>query len=155
MRAGFARVVENARDHNPRAAIAGVLVQEMLSGGRELILGMSRDPSFGRAIAVGLGGVFVEVLKDGALGLPPLAPRHAREMLARLRGAAILEGSGARGAGPADVEAVVEILSRFSRLCLDLADEVDEIDINPLLVFERGRGARVVDCLVVPATVEA
>ena len=67
-----------------------------------------------------------------------------------MRGAAILEG--ARGAGPADTEAVVDILGKFSQLCLDLRDEVAEIDINPLLVFDRGEGARVVDCLIVPRT---
>jgi acyl-CoA synthetase (NDP forming) len=123
----------------------------MVSGGRELILGMSKDADFGPAIAVGLGGIFVEVLKDVTLGVPPLTERDRRSMLSRLRGAAILDGTGARGAGPADVDAVVDILGKFSQLCIDLRDDVSEIDINPLLVFERGQGARVVDCLIVPA----
>jgi acyl-CoA synthetase (NDP forming) len=69
-------------------------------------------------------------------------------MLSRLRGKAILEG--ARGAAPSDIDAAVDILARFSQLCLDLRDEVAEIDINPLLVFEQGKGACVVDCLIVP-----
>lgn len=151
VRDGFARIIANARAYKPDAAIGGVLVQEMVRGGRELILGMTQDPGFGPAIAVGLGGVFVETLKDVALGVPPLTERDARGMLTRLRGAAILEGSGARGAGPADTEAIVTILGRFSQLCIDLKDDVAEIDINPLLVLPRGQGARVVDCLIVPA----
>ncbi len=152
--AGFETIIANARRYKPDARIAGVLVQEMATGGREMILGMTRDPAYGPAVAVGLGGVFVEILKDIALGVPPLTERDSRAMLARLRGAAILDGSGARGGAPADTDAVVEILGQFSRLCLDLGDLVREIDINPLLVFDRGGGARVVDCLIVPATNE-
>jgi acetate---CoA ligase (ADP-forming) len=151
VRAGFDQILASARAFNPRAAVRGVLVQEMVTGGRELILGMTRDPSFGPAIAVGLGGVFVETLRDVALGVPPLRERDARAMLARLRGRAILDGSGARGAAPADQEALVAILLRFAQLCDDLRDEVAEIDINPLLLFAAGQGARIVDCLIVPA----
>jgi acyl-CoA synthetase (NDP forming) len=153
VRAGFQQVLDNVRAYNPGAQINGVLVQQMVQGGRELILGMTQDPSFGPAIAVGLGGIFVEVLKDVALGVPPLSPRMSRDMLDRLRGREILAGT--RGAEPADVEAVVAILGRFSRLCLDLRDEVSEIDINPLLVFDQGQGACVVDCLIVPRGSEA
>ncbi len=149
---GFDRIVANARRYNPEAEITGVLVQEMVSGGRELILGMSQDSDFGPAVAVGLGGIFVEVLKDVSLGVPPLGERDSRAMLSRLRGSAILDGTGARGAGPADTDAIVDILGRFSQLCIDLRDVVSEIDINPLLVFDRGDGARVVDCLIVPGS---
>ncbi len=151
-KAGFDRVVANARRYNPDAEIAGVLVQEMVSGGRELILGMSQDSDFGPAVAVGLGGIFVEVLKDVSLGVPPLSERDSHAMLSRLRGSAILDGTGARGASPADIDAIVDILGRFSQLCIDLRDVVSEIDINPLLVFDRGNGARVVDCLIVPGS---
>ena len=150
VRDGFERVIDSARAYNSSAEISGVLVQEMVSDGRELILGMSQDADFGPAIAVGLGGIFVEVLKDVTLGVPPLSERDSRSMLARLRGAAILDGT--RGQGPADVDAVVDILGKFSQLCIDLRDDVSEIDINPLLVFERGQGARVVDCLIIPST---
>jgi len=151
-RAGFATIIANARRYKPGARIAGALVQEMVAGGREMILGMTQDPAYGPAVAVGLGGIFVEVLKDIALGVPPLTDHDSRAMLSRLRGAAILDGTGARGAAPADTDAVVDILGKFSRLCLDLKDVVREIDINPLLVFDRGDGARVVDCLIVPET---
>ncbi len=150
-REGFGRIIANARAYKPDAAIGGVLVQEMVSGGRELILGMTQDPGFGPAIAVGLGGVFVETLQDVALGVPPLTMGDARAMLARLRGAAILDGTGARGGGAVDLDAVVAILCRFSQLCVDLRDDVSEIDINPLLALPVGAGARVLDCLIVPA----
>ncbi len=147
VRAGFDEIMANARSYNPDADLAGVLVQQMAQpGGREMIVGMTRDPDFGPAVAVGLGGVFVEVLKDVALGVPPLTDTAARDMLDRLQGKAILDGT--RGQGPADVDAVVDTLLKFSQLCLDLRDDVVEIDINPLLVYENG--ALVVDCLVVP-----
>jgi acetate---CoA ligase (ADP-forming) len=149
-REGFETVIANAWKYKPEAQLGGVLVQEMVTGGRELILGMTRDPAYGPAVAVGLGGIFVEVLKDVALGVPPLTERDSRAMLGQLRGAAILEGT--RGAAPADTDAVVDILGKFSQLCLDLRDVVGEIDINPLLVFDQGAGARVVDCLIVPGT---
>jgi acetyltransferase len=147
VRAGYARIIDSARSYHPAATISGVLVQQMAAPGREMIVGMTRDPDFGPAVAVGLGGIFVEVLKDVALGVPPLSDIAARNMLGRLRGKAILEGT--RGQGPADVDTVVDILLKFSQLCLDLKDDVSEIDINPLVVYEAGRGALVVDCLVV------
>ena len=147
---GYTQVVENARRYKPDAAITGVLVQEMVGKGRELILGMAQDPGHGPVVAVGMGGIYVEVLNDFALGVPPLAEHDARAMLRRLRGAAILEGT--RGAAPADTDAVVAILESFATMCHDLRDVVSEIDINPLVVFDRGNGARVVDCLIVPVT---
>jgi acetyltransferase len=148
VREGVDQIVANARAYMPEADISGVLVQQMVSGGRELILGMTQDPTFGPAIAVGLGGIFVEILKDVQLGVPPLTDTMSRDMISRLRGKAILEGS--RGEAASDIDAVVDVLSRFSQLCLDLRDDVAEIDINPLLVFEEGKGACVLDCLIVP-----
>ena len=146
VRAGFDQIMASARAYDADAELAGVLVGQMAPPGREMIVGMTRDPDFGPAVAVGLGGIFVEVLKDVALGVPPLSEPAARDMLDRLQGKAILDGT--RGQGPADVDAIVDILLRFSQLCLDLKDHVAEIDINPLLVYEDG--ALVVDCLIVP-----
>jgi len=148
LRQGFAQIITHARQYRPDAEITGVLVQEMVRKGRELILGMAQDPGHGPAIAVGMGGIYVEVLNDVALGVLPLAPHDARAMLRRLRGVAILDGT--RGAAPADIDAVVTILGAFARLCHDLRDVVSEIDINPLVVFDQGKGACVVDCLIVP-----
>ncbi len=150
VRAGFSQIMENAQAFDPEALLSGVLVQEMVSGGRELILGMTQDREFGPVIAIGLGGIFVEVLKDIALGVPPLCEHDGEAMLQRLRGKAILEGT--RGDAAADIPAVLDILSRFSQLCIDLKDDVAEIDINPLLVFDEGDGATVVDCLIIPVS---
>jgi acetate---CoA ligase (ADP-forming) len=153
VRSAYNRILGRIREYNPSARINGILVQEMARAGREIILGMSQDPSFGPAIAVGLGGIFVEVLNDVQLGVPPIDQRAAEQMLSRLRGRAILDGAGARGAGPADRETLIDIMRRFSQLCVDLQDHVSEIDINPLLLYGRGEGARVVDCLIVPKAV--
>ena len=150
-RAGFTRVMDNARASAPGARLDGVLVQQQAGSGYELILGMTQDPDFGPVVAVGLGGVFVETLRDVALGVPPLTDRDARDMLERLRAYRVLEGSGARGGAPADIDALAGIITRFGQLCVDLRDDVAEIDINPLLALERGHGALVLDALVVPS----
>jgi acetyltransferase len=146
--AAFARLMHNARRYNAQAELQGVLVQEMVQGGRELIVGMTSDPQFGPGIVLGLGGIFVEMLQDTVVRVPPLDADAAREMIATLKGAAILRG--ARGQQPADLSAIVEVLCKFSQLCLDLRGVVQEIDVNPLLVLDNGQGARAVDCLMVP-----
>ena len=126
-----------------------MLVQEMVGRGVEVILGMSRDAQFGPVVACGLGGIFVETLRDVQLLLPPIDADEARAALERLRGYPIL--TGLRGAAPFDLDALIDVLLRFSELCQDLGDLVSEIDVNPLIVFEAGRGACAVDCLIVPA----
>ena len=146
---GFERVAANARRAAPEAEILGVLVQQMVAGGIEMILGMSRDPQFGPVVAVGLGGIFVEILEDIQLLLPPITASEARSALERLRGYPIL--LGARGAQPADLDALVDAMLRFSDLCLDLGALAGEIDVNPLMVGAAGRGVCAVDALIVPA----
>jgi acetate---CoA ligase (ADP-forming) len=146
VRAAYRRIMENARAHNPAAQINGVLIQEMIRGGREVIIGMTQDSQWGPTIILGLGGILVEVLKDIATRVAPLTRFDVEEMMHELKGAKILEGF--RGQPPADIAAVIDILLRFSQLCLDLKDEIAEIDINPLMVFENGKGAKVVDCLM-------
>jgi acetyltransferase len=147
-RAAFERITHNARQYNARAELHGVSVQEMVQGGRETIIGMSTDPQFGPGIVFGLGGIFVEVLHDTVLRVPPLDADEAHAMIDTLKGAALLHG--VRGQKPADRSALVEVLLKFSQMCLDLHGVVQEIDINPLLVLEVGQGAKAVDCLVVP-----
>src|SRR5260370_15521252 len=105
------------------------------------MVGMSRDPQFGAVIACGLGGVLVETLRDVQLLLPPVSAAEARAALSRLRGAALLE--------PADIEAVTDVLERFSELCLDLHGAFTEIDLNPLIARSLGQGAVAVDSLFV------
>jgi acetyltransferase len=145
---GYERVLERARAYAPGAEIRGVLVQEMVRGGQEVIVGMTRDDQFGPVVLLGAGGVFAEVLRDVSLRLPPLGERDVREMIDRLRAAPVLRG--ARGRPPADEAALVDVLLRFSRLCLDVQDLVQEIDVNPLVVLGAGQGAKAVDCLIVP-----
>jgi acetate---CoA ligase (ADP-forming) len=151
VRDAFDTIIQRVSGYKPQARINGVLVQEMARPGREIILGMSQDPGFGPAIAVGLGGIFVEVLNDVQLGVPPIDVRAADQMISRLRGHALIDGKGSRGAGPADCEALIAIMQRFSQLCVDLSDHVSEIDINPLMLYGQGQGACVVDCLIVPS----
>ncbi|HJU32275.1 MAG TPA: acetate--CoA ligase family protein [Hyphomicrobiaceae bacterium] len=143
----YAAVLANARGHAPQARILGVLVQPMAAPGREIILGVKRDATFGPMLMVGLGGVAVEVLKDVALAPVPLAPAEARAMLGRLKGAPLLEAY--RGALPADTEALVDLMARLSQFAADHAETVAEIDLNPVLVHERGKGVSVVDALIV------
>ena len=134
----LARVRERSGD------IRGVLVQRMLSRGREVILGGKRDPSFGPVVMFGLGGVYVEVFEDVAFRLAPLTPEDAETMISEVRASRLLRG--VRGGPPADVEAVVESMLAVSRILVE-CPEVAEIDVNPLLVFERGVAA--VDARVV------
>src|SRR5262249_11651738 len=145
--AGYDAVLANARRHAPAARILGVLVQPMAPSGREIILGVKRDATFGPMLMVGLGGVAVEVLKDVALAPVPLGESEGRSMLARLKGAALLDAH--RGGSPADVDALVELMVRLSRFAADHAETNAEIDLNPVLVHARGKGVSVVDALIV------
>ncbi len=135
VRDAFDLMTLRAARYMPEAEIWGVLVQEMVQPGRELIVGMSRDPQFGPLVACGLGGIYVEVLKDVAFRLAPLDARDAREMLEELRSYQLLRG--VRGERPSDLEAVVDAILRVSQLVTDFPGIV-ELDVNPLVVHERG-----------------
>ena len=128
--------------------IEGVLVQEMVSGGTELILGVNNDPLFGPAVMAGLGGVFAEVMKDVSFRLAPITRSEAESMLQEFRGFALLDG--ARGRPKADVQAATDALLRLSALAVDLKQSIAELDINPLAVLPAGRGVRALDALVKP-----
>lgn len=140
-------VIANSNKYDPKADIRGVLVQEMIEGGREVIVGMSRDPQFGPVVMFGLGGVFVEVLKDISLRVAPLTRRDAEEMVREIKGYKILKAF--RGKSEADLEGIIDTLLKVSKLSMDLGDVITEIDINPLIVLDRGKGVKVVDALVV------
>ena len=142
--AGFPALLARVEERVPGARIEGVLVQRMLAGGREVILGGKRDPSFGPVVMFGLGGVYVEVFEDIAFRLAPLTREEAEGMIAKVRGSRLLRG--VRGEPPADVDAIVEALLSLSRLLVE-CPEVAEVDVNPLLAFERGVAA--VDARVV------
>ncbi|MFD7792722.1 acetate--CoA ligase family protein [Streptomyces sp. NPDC059759] len=125
----------------------GVLVCQMVERGVEMVVGVTHDQLFGPTVTVGLGGVLVEVLRDAAVRVPPFGDDEARAMLSELRGRALLDG--VRGAPPADVDALVEVVVRVQRMALELGDEISELDINPLMVLPRGQGAVALDALVV------
>lgn len=144
----YREVLKNARAYNANAHVDGVLVQEMVAGGTEAILGVTNDPLFGPAVMFGLGGIFAEALKDVAFRLAPVTPSMAREMIAEIKGYAVL--AGARGKAPADVDALADAIVKLSALAVDLKDAVAELDINPLFVMERGRGVKAADALIKP-----
>lgn len=121
------------------ARVDGYLVEEMLPQGREMVVGATRDPSFGMLLMVGLGGIFVEVLKDVAFRICPISTSDAWDMLRELRGAALLDG--VRGVPPADKQAIIDVLMRIGGpdgLLANLAGEIEELDINPLIVSTSG-----------------
>ncbi|MGX1886103.1 acetate--CoA ligase family protein [Streptomyces sp. NPDC055287] len=125
----------------------GVLVCQMVERGVEMMVGVTQDALFGPTVTVGLGGVLVEVLRDASVRVPPFGEDQARAMLAELRGHALLEG--VRGAPPADVDALVEVVLRVQRMALELGDDLSELDINPLMILPRGQGAVALDALAV------
>ncbi|MFE5613807.1 acetate--CoA ligase family protein [Streptomyces sp. NPDC056463] len=125
----------------------GILVCQMVGRGVEMVVGVTRDPLFGPTVTVGLGGVLVEVLNDAAVRVPPFGEDQARDMLGELRGQALLKG--VRGAPPADVDALVEVVLRVQRMALELDGDLAELDINPLMVLPRGQGAVALDALAV------
>ncbi|MBO9353537.1 hypothetical protein GG851_05980 [Bordetella petrii] len=141
-------ILQSASRYCPQARIDGVLVQEMITGAREMLLGVSRDATFGPVLAIGLGGIHVEVFKDVVFRMAPLSPAEARRAIMELRSAALLHE--VRGQPAADIDALVDCVVRVSWLAADLRDSLAELDINPLCVLPDGRGARVVDALAVP-----
>ncbi|MBI3056828.1 MAG: acetate--CoA ligase family protein, partial [Betaproteobacteria bacterium] len=147
IRRAYAEVIAAAKRFNPAARINGVLIQEMAPKGVEVMLGIATDAVFGPVIVAALGGIHVEVLRDVAYRIPPVAHADARLMLRELRAYPLFEG--VRGTPPRDLEALVDAIVRLSWLACDLGGELQELDINPLLALERGAGARVVDALMV------
>jgi 4-hydroxybutyryl-CoA synthetase (ADP-forming) len=141
-RQAFRTIIENARMYKPEAKINGVLVQEMVIQGKETILGAKFDPILGQLIMFGLGGIYVEVLKDVVFRLAPIEGSEAARMIESVRTIKLLEG--VRGEKPHDLNAIKESLQRLSQLITDF-QEIEELDINPLIVLEEGKGARAID----------
>ncbi|MGO4330786.1 acetate--CoA ligase family protein [Cupriavidus sp. 2TAF22] len=146
--AAFDEIMRNAQAYAPQAVLDGVLVQEMVSGANELILGVNNDPLFGPAVMVGFGGIYAEVMKDVSFRLAPIVRSEAEQMVRELRAFAILDG--ARGRPKADLDALVDTLMHLSALAIDLRNVVQEIDINPLFVLKAGEGVRAGDALAKP-----
>lgn len=138
----FEDLISNAKRFMPEALILGVAVEEMIGPGREVILGSSRDPSFGPLLMFGLGGIYVETLKDVSFRIAPLNLFEVDSMIREIRSYPILKG--VRGEEPSDLIAVKEALLRLSQLVVDFP-EILEMDINPLMVLPAGKGAMVID----------
>jgi acetyltransferase len=141
----FCDILQKARRFVPGAEIKGVLVQQMIKGGREVILGMSRDSQFGPLLMFGLGGIYVEVLHDVSFRIAPLGYEDAEEMIREIRSFSILKG--VRGEKPLDIDAIIENILKLSQLVMDFP-EVMEMDINPLMVLPQGEGAIAVDARI-------
>lgn len=146
LRRAYGEVMRNARDYQPDAQIFGALVQEMVPGGVETIVGLSRDPTFGPVLLFGIGGVYVEVYQDVAMRVCPISRADAEEMVGEVKGARLLQGY--RGRPAADVDALVDVLLKTSALAMKLQKEVVQLDINPLAVLPRGQGVKALDALV-------
>jgi acetyl coenzyme A synthetase (ADP forming)-like protein len=146
VRKAFELMTYRVNRYVPGAELWGCIVQEMIIGGKEVIVGMNRDPSFGPLMMFGLGGIYVEVLRDLAFRVAPLDRREAREMVTEIRAANLLRG--VRGEPPGDLDALVEVLLRLSQLVMDLP-EIVEFDINPINVCEEGRGVIGIDMRLV------
>ena len=143
----YRQIMENVRKNVSGARVAGVLYQKMaVPGYVEVIVGATRDPTFGPVIMFGIGGIFVEILKDVSFRVAPLEPEDAEEMIREIKTYKILEGY--RGMPPRDIEAVKDILIRVSKLMLEVS-EVQDIDLNPIMLYEKGRGAVAVDVRVI------
>ena len=147
VRDAFELMVYRAHRYVPEALIWGCLVQEMApSGGLEVLVGMNRDPQFGPLLTFGLGGIYVETLRDVTFRVAPLAHQEAEEMLSQVRAHALLDG--VRGQPPMDKAAIVDVLLRISQLVTDFP-EIIEMDINPLMVYHQGEGALALDMRLV------
>ena len=138
----FDTIVGNAKKYDKKAEIKGVLIVEMIKGGKELIIGSKHEPGFGPVIMLGMGGIYVEVLKDVTFKLAPVTDRESDDMIASIRTQKLLKG--VRGEKPSDIEKLSECIQRLSQLVSDFG-EIKELDLNPVLVMEKGRGCRILD----------
>ena len=143
----FDDIMERARKFHPDAKLDGVIVARMAAKGVETILGTSQDPVFGPVVMFGLGGIFVEVMKDVTFRVAPFDLVEAHKMIAEIKGAAILDG--ARGQPAADKDALAQALVKLSEIAAANADTIESIDLNPFIVHEKGKGATAVDALIV------
>ena len=145
--AAYNLIMENAKKYKADANIHGVVIQEMAPFGKEVIVGSVNDATFGPTVMYGMGGIFVEVLKDVTFRVAPFSLETANEMLPEIKSFPILKGT--RGEKPCDIAALAEVMSRVSQLVSDLGDEIAETDANPVMVYENGKGLKVVDARII------
>jgi len=144
VRKAYNQIIENVRKHKPNARILGVTVQEMVPPSTEVIVGAIKDAQFGPTLMFGLGGIFVEVLKDVTFRIAPITEEEAKEMISEIKAYPILKGY--RGNPPADIDSIAKILVNTSKLVID-HQEIKELDLNPIIVYESG--AKTVDARII------
>ena len=146
VREAYDRIIERVRKKVPDARVEGVLVEKMYPSDVEVIVGMTKDPQFGPAIMFGLGGIFVEVLKDVSFRIVPVNEEDAREMIQEIKAYPIL--AGVRGKEQRDIDAIVKIILKVSEL-VSRYEQINQLDLNPIFVYEKGRGAVAVDARII------
>jgi acyl-CoA synthetase (NDP forming) len=144
VRLNYELMMSRVQTRMPRARIHGVSVQQMVKG-REVIVGMVRDAQFGPVITFGLGGIFVEIMKDVTQRIAPLSWQHVDEMIRSIKAYPIL--TGARGRKPADIAALKKTILQVSQIAIDFP-EISELEVNPVMVGDEGQGCYAVDALV-------
>jgi acyl-CoA synthetase (NDP forming) len=144
VRNSYKQILGNVRKYKVKAEIVGVLVQEMAPSSTEVIVGATKDPQFGPAIMFGLGGIFVEILKDVTFRIAPITEDEAREMITEVKAYPLLKGY--RNMPPADIDSIVKILLNTSRLVTQ-HEEIKELDLNPIMVY--AKGAKTVDARII------
>ena len=142
VRDAFKVIVDNAKKYDSKAEIKGVLIVEMVKGGKEMIIGSKLEPGFGPVVMLGMGGIYVEILKDVTFRLAPLTDQEANDMISSIKTKKLLEG--VRGEKPSDVGKLSECIQRLSQLVTDFR-EIKELDMNPVLVMEEGEGCKILD----------
>ena len=143
-RNAYNKIIENVKKHKPDAKISGILIQEMAPFGTEIIVGSIKDSQFGQTLMFGLGGTFVEVMKDVSFRIAPITEEDAEEMISEIKAYPILQGY--RGQAPRDIDAITKILLNTSKLIMDHQD-IKELDLNPVMVYEKG--AKTVDARII------
>jgi len=142
VKSAFEEIVSNAKKYNKKAEIKGVLIVEMIKGGKEMIIGSKLEPGMGPVIMLGMGGIYVEVLKDVTFKLAPVTDKEADDMISSIKMKKILEG--VRGEKPSDKAKLSECIQKLSQLVTDFK-EIKELDMNPVLVMEQGKGCKILD----------
>jgi acetyltransferase len=142
----FDKIVENASTYDPNAVIEGVLIQQLAPPGEEVIMGVNRYPIFGPLLMFGVGGIFVEIFQDVTFRLAPIKRNSAHRMIREIKGYKLL--SGFRGRPKRDLEIIEKLLICLSDM-VTAHPEIMEMDINPLLIHEEGKGATVADCRII------
>ena len=142
VRDGFKAIMENAKKYDSNAEIKGVLIVEMVKGGKEMIIGSKLEPGMGPVVMLGMGGIYVEILKDVTFRLAPLTDQEANDMISSIKTKKLLDG--VRGEKPSDISKLSECIQRLSQLVTDFT-EIKELDMNPVLVMEQGEGCKILD----------